>query len=435
MTPARRRAALLLIAVMSVNASYTVLIPFVPELQHRAGADPTVIALTFALFAAAKTLSQPLGGLWVDRWRPGHVAFVAQLIAAAGIVITAVARDPQTLLAGRVCWGLGEGLVTPALYAGMGLLCRRYGLSSSRLIGNFGTAAMAGFLIGPLVTGVAAPLGLEALFFAGAAVTAVTAFGLFQAIPRSGEEGPEEAEADDAPAADGAGAGSAGPWWLWVLALGALDLFANVIYSAFEPMLPLYLSAGRDGSVRGTISVVFSVGLATFALFTWALGRYTERLRLMTLIRAGMTLMALGLAGLTLSAEVVPVAASFVLCMAGAAVLYLTARRGLIELRSAMSRQGKAFGLFGFIGDSGNVIGPIIGVALFGWTGATSFLLLGVLCVVALVGLAAVSGRFRGPRAAEPTATAGTAETTGTTPTPESTEAAVAAQETSQRPS
>ena len=62
MEPGQRRAALLLIAVISVNASYTVLIPFVPDLQHRVGAGRAVIALMFALFAAAKTLAQRQAG-------------------------------------------------------------------------------------------------------------------------------------------------------------------------------------------------------------------------------------------------------------------------------------------------------------------------------------------------------------------------------------
>src|SRR4051812_29120536 len=130
MGPGRRRSALLLVAVISVNASYTVMVPFVPLLEERVGAGPGIIALTFALFAAAKMLAQPGGGWAVDRWRAGHVAFVALIIAAAGIVLTALARDPVTLLAARILWGVGEGLVSPALYAGMSSLCSHYEIST-----------------------------------------------------------------------------------------------------------------------------------------------------------------------------------------------------------------------------------------------------------------------------------------------------------------
>lgn len=405
----RRRAALLLVAVVSVNASYTVLIPFVPDLQERAGAGPTVVALTFALFAATKALAQPVGGFFVDRWRPGGVACVALIVAAAGIALTAVARDPTALLAGRVCWGLGEGLVTPALYAGMAELCRRHGMPTSRMTGYFGSAAVSGFLLGPLVAGVAAPVGLEALFLAGAAATVLTAFGVLAALPAATPAPADDPAQDPAqdPARDtgtgtsAASATGAGSWWVWVLALGALDMVTNLSYSALEPVLPIHLS-GSGASARGTISVVFVVGLATFGVCSWLLGRLAERLRLVTLVKIGLAFSAVGLAGLATSASVVPVAAWFVLVMVGQATLYVTARRGVAELRSAATRRGAAFGLFGLASDVGNVIGPLVGVALYAWSGRVTFVLLGALSGLLLAGLVAAARRPRPPRPPAP---------------------------------
>ncbi|HSV67711.1 MAG TPA: MFS transporter [Mycobacteriales bacterium] len=397
MGPGQRRVALILVAVISVNASYTVLIPFVPDLEGRVGAGPAVIALTFALFAAAKALAQPVGGWWVDRWRASTVAFVALIIAAAGIVLTALARDSLTLLAGRVFWGVGEGLVSPALYAGMTALCRHYGISTSRMMGNFSSAAVAGFLLGPLVAGVAAPVGLEALFLVGAAVTAVTAFGLLRAIPPSSPAALENPE-PDAPTADGADGtdgATARRWWLWVLVLGGLDMFTSLIYTALEPVLPLYLSTGQDTSARTAISVVFVVGLAVSGLSMWALGRYAERLRLVTLIGTGLAFLAVGLAGMAIRASVLPVAGWFVVFMVGYAVLFLTARRGIVELRSATTHQGKAFGLFGAVSDIGNVLGPIVGTVLYELTGRVSFVLLGAMGGLLLAALVVAAGRRR----------------------------------------
>lgn len=380
--PGRSRAALLFGALLSVNASYTLLIPFVPDLEERAGANPTVVALTFAIFAGAKAAAQPFGGMWVDRWRPGDVGCVALLIAAAGIVVTAIARDPATLLAGRALWGVGEGLVTPALYAGMAALCRRYDLPTSRMMGNFGTFAVAGFLLGPLAAGIAAPFGLDALFLFGAAVTAVTAFGLRWAVPRDVAAPVEEEQADDTPTG-----AATGRWWTWVLALGALDLFTNLTYSALEPVLPLYLSADGEESARGAISLVFAVGLAAFGVVSWLLGRFAGQVGLVALARIGLAFAAVGTVGLHASAEVWPVAACFVVLMVGQAALYLTARRGVVELRSAMTRQGKAFGLFGLVSDIGNILGPLLGVALYELTGRVSFLVIGALSGLLLAAL------------------------------------------------
>jgi MFS family permease len=379
-----RRALLLLVAVVSVNASYTVLIPFVPDLEERVGAGPVTIALVFALFAAAKALFQPVGGWWVDRWRPRAVACVALNIAAVGIVLTAFATDAVTLLVGRFVWGIGEGLVTPALYAGMSALCKRYDIAAGRMMGNFGSAAVAGFLLGPLVAGVAAPFGLEALFVVGAAVTSLTAFGLLYAIP----------DASVSPPAAQAAVGR-NRWWAWVLVLGVLDLFTHLVYTALEPLLPLYLSGAAEGSARSAISVVFVVGLATSAVSMWALGRYTERFGLVPMIGAGLTTLGIGLATMALSASVVPVAAAFVMVMVGYAILFLTARRGIVELKSAEDSQGTAFGLFGLVSDVGNVLGPVAGVVLYELTGRTSFVLLGALSGLLVVVLASQASRWR----------------------------------------
>jgi MFS family permease len=380
----RSRALLLLIAVISVNASYTVLIPFVPDLEERVGAGPVTIALVFALFAAAKALFQPVGGWWVDRWRPRAVACVALNIAAVGIVLTAFADDAVTLLVGRFVWGIGEGLVTPALYAGMSALCKRYDIAAGRMMGNFGSAAVAGFLLGPLIAGVAAPFGLEALFVVGAIVTSLTAFGLLHAIP----DAPTEVAAVES------SAGGANRWWVWVLVLGLLDLFTHLVYTALEPLLPLYLSGAAEGSARGAISVVFVVGLATSAVSMWALGRYTERFALVPMIATGLAVLGIGLAAMSISASVVPVAAAFLVVMVGYAILFLTARRGIVELKSAADSQGTAFGLFGLVSDVGNVLGPVAGVVLYELTGRTSFVVLGVFSGLLVVVLASQARRW-----------------------------------------
>ncbi|PRY45237.1 MFS transporter [Umezawaea tangerina] len=393
MGPGQRRAALLLIAVISVNASYTVLIPFVPDLEERVGANAAVIALMFALFAATKTLAQPVGGWWVDRWRANGVACISLLIATAGIVLTAYAGDSATLLAGRALWGVGEGLVSPALYAGMAALCKHYDISTSRMMGNFGSAAVAGFLLGPLIAGVATPLGLEALFLIGAAVTAATAFGLLTAIPAGAAPPSEEDTATAVPVAD---APPATRWWIWVLVLGGLDMFTAFIYSALEPVLPLYLSSAQDSSARSAISVVFVAGLAASGLGMWLLGRFAERLRLVTMIQIGLGFMTAGLAGTAISAGALPVAAWFVVFMIGYAALFLSARRGIVELKSASANQGKAFGLFGFISDVGNIIGPIVGVVLYEITGRFSFVVLGALSGLLLAALVLAAGRAKG---------------------------------------
>lgn len=65
--------------------------------------------------------------------------------------------------------------MTPALYTGLMSLCQRYRLPSTRLLSGLGTAAVTGFLIGPLITGLAAGAGIESLLLGGAATIAADA--------------------------------------------------------------------------------------------------------------------------------------------------------------------------------------------------------------------------------------------------------------------
>lgn len=389
--PGERRAALLLATVASVNASYTVLIPLVPELRHRAGAGPAVIALTFALFAGAKAVVQPVAGRWVDRWRPGPVACVSLMVAAVGIAVTALAHDPLALLSGRACWGAGEGGVTPALYTGLMSLCERYRLPSTRLLSDLGTAAVTGFLVGPLITGLAAGAGIESLLLGGAATIAAAAFAMLAALRGAdaptghGTHGDRVAERRRRPT------GIWGRWWLPVLALGGLDLLTNLSYSALEPTLPLYLVP--VGSPRGALSAVFAAGLATFGVTSVVIGRHADRVQLVTLIQAGLAGSAAGLAGLALSHRSASVMAWFILIMVSQAVLYLAARRGVVHLGVARASIGAAFGLFGLASDIGNSLGPVIGVALFESTGRLSFAALGGLSALVLLGQLCVAAR------------------------------------------
>lgn len=329
----------------------------------------------------------------MDRWQARHVAFGSLLVVVTGILTTAYARDQAVLLAGRACWGVGEGLLTPALYVGATLLCRRYALSTGRLISNFGSAAVVGFLLGPLIAGLATPLALKTLFVCGAVVTAVTAFGVLIALgPRESAAGRPPALGDSTTSAASETANQLTPgaadgrWWVWVLGLGTLDLMTNLAYAALEPTLPLYLTAGVvPESARTRISVVFVVGLAAFAVFSWLLGRCTERLSIRALARGGVMLLALGLAGLSVTPRVVPVAGLFLVVMCGKAMLYLTVRRGVIQSSSARSAHGKEFGFFGATSDIGHMLGPGVGIALYQWTGRLSFILLGMSSAVLLL--------------------------------------------------
>ncbi|CAG6398018.1 MFS transporter [Streptomyces cocklensis] len=385
--PARLRVGLLLAGILSANASYTVLIPFVPELERRVHMDGLGLALTFALFAAAKALFQPVGGVWSDRWQARSVAWVGLAVVALSVTWLAVATSQWEVLGARIAWGAGEGILTPALYHGATLLCSAHDIPDHRMMGWFGTASFSGFLLGPVVAGAGSSLGLTTLCVLGASVTALTAFGVFRAIPpdHPADEAVQQEQETPARGPDDARSPVQRHWMMLVLVFGVLDLVAGLTYSALEPTIPLYIASTGESAVA--ISSVFAVGLATFALVSTVLGRIAEKWSVETLVTVGLVAGTAGTAGLSLSNRQIPLMCCFVLIMTGQPSVYIAARKGVAALRSAGGRLGISFGVFGAVSDIGEVLGPLVGSGLYAHGGRQGFIWLAVVGMTLLTGV------------------------------------------------
>lgn len=389
---ARLRVGLLLAGILSANASYTVLIPFVPELERRVHMDGLGLALTFALFAAAKALFQPVGGAWSDRWQARSVAFTGLVVVALSVTWLAFSTSQWELLGARVAWGAGEGILTPALYHGATLLCGEHRIPDHRMMGWFGTASVTGFLLGPVIAGSGSSLGLTTLCVLGAVATVVTAFGVFRAVPLERRADGAAAQEQDAPARAPGDAGSRAPrhWMMLVLVFGVLDLVAGLTYSALEPTIPLYIASAGESTL--VISSVFTVGLATFALVSTVLGRVAEKWSVETLVTVGLVTGTVGTAGISLSNRQIPLMCCFVLIMTGQPSVYIAARKGVAALRSAGGRLGISFGVFGAISDLGEVVGPLAGSGLYALGGRQGFIWL---AIIGMALLTVVLGIYR----------------------------------------
>jgi MFS family permease len=386
---------MILLAVMAVNTAYTVLIPLVPQIERRAGLNEAGIALVFAIYAGAKAITQPLGGLWTDRWSARRVMPLALLMTAICVCLLAAARSPAGVLAARAGWGVGDGLLTPALYQGMTDLCARYSIPANRSMAWFGASAVIGMLLGPAFAALAIGLGVFLLCIVCSAIIVATGLGVYAAqreLPKPNAR---------APAVTGAGSSVATrsvatrvpqrTWLSAVLLFGTLDLLTNLAYSGLEPTIPLYLTPPDP---RLT-SVVFMLGLATFAVASWQLGRRPNGPSPVALIVLGCLIGMAGFAGFSLGTTVWTVAPSMVIVMISQPMLYLAARWGTAELRKSGGPTGLAFGVFGAVSDVGYMLGPLVSVALIDAVGAAGFAFLGLIGALGLLSAWPVSRRSR----------------------------------------
>lgn len=372
----RNRQALVavLVAAGTMNVAYTMLVPLVPDLTRRFGLAGLSIGLVFAGFALAKAAVQPLGGMLTDRWPRRLTGLAASwlVVASAAIAAVGLARSGAALVLLRLVWGAAEGMAMPPLYRLLITLGKRTDLGSAKVIGWFGGAAVSGMAAGPVVTGlIHVWLGFRAVFFIGAVFTlASTVF--VTVTGRSAVASADEADAgaEQAPAIPSPGRLAAG----LVVLCGVSDLANNAAYSALEPILPLHVQHVARDAV-GVTSILFTLGLITFAVISPISGHLIERAPLLLTGAAAFAVATLGLAGQTAASSVWLLGAAFLLFMATQPVLYTIDRRGIgiIPERSL----GRTFGVFGLLSDLGFIVGPLVGTFLFTHVGRNAFVLLG----------------------------------------------------------
>ncbi|TYB60270.1 MFS transporter [Nonomuraea sp. PA05] len=391
----RLRLVALLTAVGVANVAYTVLIPFVPTLNTLFQMSAVLIGVAFAGFAAAKALSQPLGGWLVDRIGGRTIAIAGLAVTALATAALAVATTSAQVVACRFVWGLGEGLAMPALYRLTAQLGNESGHGSDRTLGWFGTAAVAGMTVGPgLIAALSGVIDFRSAFAGGALLTVLATVLVALAFRRGGRpEGSSASGGTPAPA-EGAERLSRLPLIPLVLVLGVLDLANNAVYAALEPLFPLH-GTGPLGAGEQAVSVSFFLGLAVFAVFSWVGGRIVRLSGGFPLAAAVFAVQAAALALAWVTGSYGVFTAAFIGLMAVQPLVYVNMRAVIGRLGEG--RQGWAFGWFGLVSDLGWVAGPIAATAAYQVLGGGSFALLAVVAVAASALSAAAFPWLRAP--------------------------------------
>lgn len=363
----------LLSTVALQNVAYTILIPFVPALRDDFAMTPAMVGLAFAGFTAAKAAVQPFGGWAADRYSPRLVAVIGLLVCAAGTAGLAWAHSGTDVVTLRLLWGFGEGLAMPALYRLVSDLGRRSGQDPGKAMGWFGSAAVLGMTAGPgLVAALSDVLTFSRAFLLGGALTAASAILLLAVFPRWTAE-PERPRA--APAARAGSRRSLLTFGAVIGGLGLLDLLNNFIYSALEPILPLFVHDRFDADGRA-ISVVIFCGLLIFAVFAPVAGRIAGAHPPLRVAAVALSVQVLALAVPAVVGTLTAFIVGFLLLMSMQPVVYVCVRTGLAL--TGGTNQGKAFGWFGLISDIGWVLGPLVATGLLTvWASGVFFLLAG----------------------------------------------------------
>lgn len=338
----------------------------------RATGTATGFAMVMLCLCVPSILLKPAGGVLADRYNRRWMIIIGDVGAAAGILFVLAMLSARPTVLWPVFLGVGissafSALQNPAYKAAVTDLLTPE--QFSRGGGLVQLAASAQHLLSPVIAGalmsvttIGMVLMIDMATFA-VAVLAVVAVGAFETEAITG---PAVAGSDLPPTARPFGSVSRvrrfvdelrGGWLAVVadrvvlrvvLVLSLVTLFVGYLQTLFGPMV-LTLA---DARTLGTVQSVSALGMVATSL---VLGCVPVRTRHWEMLLVGLAVAGVSLSLVGFTTRVVPLTVAFFLFCA-ALPLVNTGAEVLIRTGVANGQQGRAWGLIGFLSQTGYLI-------------------------------------------------------------------------------
>jgi DHA1 family tetracycline resistance protein-like MFS transporter len=149
---------------------FGIIIPLLPFYAETFGASPLVVGLLFAVFSLCQLVAAPILGDLSDRYGRRPILIVSLIGTVISFVMLALAQSITMLFVARIVDGLSGGNIATA---------RAYVADvtepkdRARAYGLIGAAFGLGFILGPAISAVLAPVSYTAPIWAAAAITLV----------------------------------------------------------------------------------------------------------------------------------------------------------------------------------------------------------------------------------------------------------------------
>jgi MFS family permease len=148
---ARRATPWLLLVVAAVDMfAVGLLVPQLPSTFAAMGATATGSGAMASIYGAANLLGWPLFGMLTDRLGVRHTLVLAMLGSAAGYALVGLATALPLMALGRAVTGLFKQTLTISKAA---IAMTTHGADRAGCMGTLSSAASAGFILGPLLSG------------------------------------------------------------------------------------------------------------------------------------------------------------------------------------------------------------------------------------------------------------------------------------------
>lgn len=357
-------------AAFVIAIGFGLIAPVLPAYARTFDVGVAAASVVVSAFAFFRLVFAPAGGALVSRLGERPVYLTGLLVVAASSLATAFAQSYWQLLVFRGLGGLGSTMFT---VSAMALLVRLAPPSiRGRVSSAYASSFLVGGMLGPVLGGLLASLGLRVPFvvYAGALVVAALVVGTRLSGARL-RPSPDQPQRPPMPVREAL----AHPAYRAALASGFANGWCN--FGVRVAVLPQFAITVYDRPwVAGAALGVAAVGTA---LSLQVAGRVADSLGRRPLVISGLAVTALGFGLLGLADDLVVLLVLSAVSGLGAGLVNPGQQAAVADVVGNERGGGKVLAAFQMAQDSGAIVGPIlVGViadqAGFGWALATTAL-------------------------------------------------------------
>jgi multidrug resistance protein len=373
---------------------FGLIIPLLPFWAEHLGANATGVGLILTIYALAQFIFTPILGSLSDRYGRRPIIITSLLIEAFSLAFTALASSLPLLFLARFLGGLGSSNIGSAQAVVSDVTPAE---GRARGMGMIGAAIGLGFVVGPALGGVLAPLGPVVPFWAAMGVATVNALLVTLFLPETRRR---------AAARAGRRKREGGPvlftgWQqamrsMNVTRLAAIYLLFTLAFAAMEAIFPLFTQHTFGWTAMQNGYIFTYVGLVIVIVQGGLIGRLVRRFGERGLLIAGLTLLAIGLALLPLSTRLGLLLVALGALSVGDGAVTPTVS-SLLSFASPANAQGETLGFAQGLAGLGRILGPLIAGSVYASGGPGMPFLLGA-ALVTLALLLALTWSARGQR-------------------------------------
>ncbi len=365
----------LIASAFVIAIGFGLVAPVLPAYARSFDVGVAAASVVVSAFAFFRLLFAPVGGALVTRLGERPIYLTGLLIVAASSLATAFAQTYWQLLVLRGLGGIGSTMFT---VSAMALLVRLAPPSiRGRVSSSYASAFLIGGMVGPLIGGVLASLGLRVPFIVYAVALVIAAgtvgFRLSGASLR-----PAVGSTPAPPMLVRAALGDSA--YRAALASGFANGWCN--FGVRVAILPQFAVAVHNETwVAGAALAVAAVGTAATLQVS---GTMADRVGRRPLVLAGLVITALGLGVIGLSQDLWVLLVLSAISGLGAGLVNPGQQASVADVVGTERSGGTVLATFQMAQDSGAIVGPILiglvaDAAGFGW----AFALTGLISLLA----------------------------------------------------